>query len=303
MLISAISALALILATASHSLQASTDNDAPRPVSEGTETPSNAGIQPVKQTLEPAPIRTVKTPPIDAAAYTDQDTPQTTPLDREPAAPEPLQTETGLVTDSQTADTQDTVSEALIPSGPTPVAQADWPGLLDQASTALTKARTAMGQFVQTNPDGSVMTGSFALRRPGRVRFDYDDPVPVLIVSDGATVAMYDHELETVDRIPISATPLQLILSRKLEISEDIEIIDIRRADTQIGIEVRDASGEMEGQLTLIFNADDFALQGWLAMDSMGETTWVSLEQVRTNMRTDPGLFRLDEPEDEEDER
>lgn len=183
------------------------------------------------------------------------------------------------------------------------VPAAEWPSILTQASAALGAANTARGNFIQTNIDGSTITGTFALNRPGRMRFDYDDPSPVLIVSDGTTVAMADSELETVDRLPIGSTPLGLILSTQLNVEDDVEVLSIMQNDERIGIRVSDASGELEGTLTMVFDKTSYDLIGWLAIDGNFQTTVVDLQDVETNVRIDPRLFRLNEDDEDEDER
>ena len=183
------------------------------------------------------------------------------------------------------------------------VPQSEWPTILTRASDALAAAKTAKGKFMQSNADGSVVTGTFALNRPGRMRFDYDDPTPVLIVSNGTTGAMADTELETVDRVPIGATPLGLILSTELDVDTDVDVLAILQNGDRIGIRVQDAAGELEGTLTMVFSSEDYALQGWLAVDGNEQTTVVDLLDVETNVRVDPRQFRLDEMEDEDDER
>ncbi|MHA7858799.1 MAG: LolA family protein [Henriciella sp.] len=179
----------------------------------------------------------------------------------------------------------------------------EWPAILDAASAALAAAETASGKFMQTNADGTITTGTFALRRPGRMRFDYDDPTPILIVSDGTTVALEDSELETVDRIPISATPLGLILSTDLNVDDDVEVMSILENEDRIGIRVSDSSGEFEGTLTMVFDKQSYELLGWLTVDGNFLTTVVDLVDVETNERVDPRLFRLNEDDEEEDER
>ena len=179
----------------------------------------------------------------------------------------------------------------------------EWPAILDAASAALAAAETASGKFMQTNADGTITTGTFALRRPGRMRFDYDDPTPILIVSDGTTVALEDSELETVDRIPISATPLGLILSTDLNVDDDVEVMSILENEDRIGIRVSDSSGEFEGTLTMVFDKQSYELLGWLTVDGNFQTTVVDLVDVETNERVDPRLFRLNEDDEEEDER
>lgn len=175
--------------------------------------------------------------------------------------------------------------------------------VLAKAKAALTAARTASGRFTQINADGSESGGTFALNRPGKMRFDYDARTPVLIVSDGTTVAIEDTELETIDRVPLISTPLGLLLDDDLEFGGDAEVIRVARNADQVGITVRDATGEVEGDLTMIFDRDTYALLGWTTVDSALNTTTVELLDVTTNARVDPRLFRLDEEEDEEDER
>lgn len=219
---------------------------------------------------------------------------------------DPTETETGPIVDDTipASEVEPAASEPEAPAAQSnQVAEADWPAILDQVSDALSSARTAKGDFVQTNADGSITTGTFALNRPGRMRFDYDDPTPILIVSNGTTVAMEDSELETVDRVPIGATPLGLILSTDLRFDDDVDVLSVMRNEERVGVRVSDATGELEGTLTMIFDAASYDLLGWLTMDGNLQTTVVDLLDVETNVRIDPRLFRLDDAEDEEEER
>ena len=203
---------------------------------------------------------------------------------------------------TEPADENLDVVEAA-PLNPGQVPEDEWAPILESVSAALTDAKTAKGQFIQTNIDGSISTGSFALNRPGRVRFEYDDPTPVLIVSDGTTVAIEDKDLETVDRVPIGSTPLGLILSPRLDVNDDVEILSVSQNTDRIGVRVSDATGELEGTLTMVFDKTSYELLGWLAVDGNLQTTVVDLVDIETNVRVDPRLFRLNEDDDEDDER
>ncbi|MEM9842654.1 MAG: outer membrane lipoprotein carrier protein LolA [Pseudomonadota bacterium] len=187
------------------------------------------------------------------------------------------------------------------PSGD--LSPSDWPTHLTAAARAMAAAKTAKGSFVQTNADGSVSTGEFALSRPGRMRFDYDDPAPILIVADGTTVALEDRELETIDRVPIRSTPLSLLLSSDLDFGADVDVLRVMQNADRIGIQVNDPTGELEGTLTMVFEKATYDLLGWLAIDGNLQTTVVDLLEVETNVQVDPRLFRLGEADDEEDER
>ncbi|MEM9760765.1 MAG: outer membrane lipoprotein carrier protein LolA, partial [Pseudomonadota bacterium] len=71
---------------------------------------------------------------------------------------------------------------------------------LARISNYLNGTETLQGQFVQVGPDGDLSTGTFFLRRPGRVRFEYDLPNPTLIVADGTWVGVTNRQSETLDR-------------------------------------------------------------------------------------------------------
>ncbi len=214
--------------------------------------------------------------------------------DKRPAAAEPAATEIEDDTTESEPEPAPTVQSGQVD-------QAEWPIILSQMSSALSSARTAKGNFVQTNADGSISTGTFALNRPGRMRFDYDDPTPILIVSNGTTVAMEDSELDTVDRVPIGSTPLGLILSTDLGFDDDVDVLSVMRNEDRVGVRVSDSTGELEGTLTMVFDSQSYDLLGWLAIDGNLQTTVVDLTDVETNVRVDPRLFRLDEDEDEDE--
>lgn len=222
---------------------------------------------------------------------------QTPISDPVPEAPMPAESD---AVDTAQPDFEDT---QLTPVQSGEVLEADWPTILADASNALAAAKTARGDFIQANSDGSVVTGTFALNRPGRMRFDYDDPTPVLIVSDGTTVAMEDSELETVDRVPIGSTPLGLLLSTRLNVEEDVDVLSILQRGDDLGIRVQDTSGELDGTLTMVFDKSSYALKGWITLDGNDQTTVVDLVDVETNVRVDPRLFRINEDDDEDDER
>lgn len=174
-----------------------------------------------------------------------------------------------------------------------PMSQAEQDRLVSGAEEALASVRTARGSFEQVGPDGSFSTGRFALQRPGKVRFDYDDPVPLLMVSDGTTVALQDSELETTDRVPLGSTPLALLLADRPDFRTQADILDLRRADGQISITMSDRSGETEGTLTLILSEPDNRLRGWRTVDASGGVTSVLLSDLETGIRLNPRLFIL----------
>ena len=171
--------------------------------------------------------------------------------------------------------------------------------ILKEVAKALSDVKTAKGKFEQVAPDYSESTGTFALSRPGKVRFDYNDPTPILIVSDGATVAMQDSELETTDRVPLSSTPLSLLLDDSLDFEREAQVLDVIRTNGRIGVTLRDRSGEMDGTLTLVMSDVTKELLGWRTEDSGGNITSVQLSDVEYGKKLNPRLFIMKDFDDD----
>ena len=214
-----------------------------------------------------------------------------------------LLTTLGAITALATAPLAVSLQEAVpaVPAitAPAAMTDAERSAILKDVSRAMSDVKTASGKFEQLAPDYSVSTGSFALSRPGKVRFDYDDPTPLLIVSNGATVALQDSELETTDRVPLSSTPLSLLLDDSLDFETEARVLDLVRANGRIGVTLQDRSGEMDGTLTLILSDTTRELLGWRTEDSGGNITSVQLIGVEYGKKLNPRLFILKDFDDE----
>ncbi len=106
---------------------------------------------------------------------------------------------------------------------------ADQKAMLDKVSAALNGVRSMQGSFVQIDPNGGTEQGKFYIQKPGRVRFEYEPPTPTLIVRDGTTIAGKNTKLNTVDRYPLVSTPLDLVLSDKLNLKANAAVYGVER--------------------------------------------------------------------------
>ena len=186
-----------------------------------------------------------------------------------------------------------------ITSSPATLSPAQRTALLKELSASMEDVKTASGRFEQFSPDFTTTSGTFALSRPGKVRFDYDDPSPLLIVSNGTTVTMQDSELETTDRVPLGSTPLALLLDDKLDFATEAEIVDVSTQGGNAEVTLRDPDGEMDGTLTLLFSGPEHTLIGWRTLDSAGNLTQVALHDVVTGKKLNPRLFIVKDFDDE----
>ena len=207
------------------------------------------------------------------------------------------------VTDIQDAAEDDIVeTDAPVPvvAEPEPI---DRDAVIAGINAYLNGIETLRARFVQVAPSGQFVEGLMSMSRPGRLRFDYDDPSPIRVIADGTTVAIEDTALETVDRAPLRSTPLWWLLKDDIDIGEDTLITDISREFGFLYITAQDPSGEMEGQIQFVFAEPSFELREWYVTDALGEITRVSLVDMETGMRLSPRLFVIPENDDGRDSR
>ena len=101
-----------------------------------------------------------------------------------------------------------------------------------KVSSYLSSLQTLVGNFVQVGPDGSKTKGDFYIQKPGKVRFEYDAPSPIEIIADGSSVAVRDRKLATQDIYPLSQTPLRYLLSDRIDLMKDTNVVSVTADDS-----------------------------------------------------------------------
>lgn len=160
------------------------------------------------------------------------------------------------------------------------------------ASAYLSALESMQGDFLQVGPDGSVTEGKFYLRRPGRLRFEYNAPENLLVVADGTWVAVKDSAAPA-QRYPIASTPLGLILAQNVDLTKSARVLKVENQPGALLVTLADRSGEAPGQITLIFDQPRMQLRQWVVTDAQGLQTTVALRNIQTGVRADNTLFVL----------
>jgi outer membrane lipoprotein-sorting protein len=164
---------------------------------------------------------------------------------------------------------------------------------LDRVSAYLNSIRTLQGDFVQIGPDGQIDQGRFYLEKPGRMRFEYRPPNPILIVADGRYVAVANRKLKTVDRYPLSATPLDLILADNIDLGHDNSILAVRHEAGSLIVEARTSSNRSKPNVALVFTDPELELRQWTIIDDQGLQTTVALRDLEPGIVVDSQMFVL----------
>jgi outer membrane lipoprotein-sorting protein len=155
--------------------------------------------------------------------------------------------------------------------------------------------RSAQGRFRQTNPDGSVQNGTFYLRKPGRIRFEYDSPKGAMVIADGTWVGVFDPKSNrNPTRYPLDRTPLSLLLRDRLSLAEPGLVLGATRGSGVTVITVVDPRAPKEGRMRMRFGEDPVRLQEWEITTKAGQRTRVALTDLSTGVAVDPSLFNLE---------
>jgi outer membrane lipoprotein-sorting protein len=189
-------------------------------------------------------------------------------------------------------------------SNPPPVVQDNQPAavtfdasqraMLEKVNTYFNSVTTLVGKFVQVGPDGGKTEGQFYMQKPGKIRFEYDPPSPIELISDGDTVAVRDRKLATQDIYPLSQTPLKFLLSDKLDLMKDANVAGIYQDELFVTVVIEEKN-ILAGthRLMIMFSKKDIQLKQWTVTDPQGYDTTVAVSDLDSSKKPDPRLFKI----------
>jgi outer membrane lipoprotein-sorting protein len=175
---------------------------------------------------------------------------------------------------------------------PTPQDQAD----LARIETYLDSLRSLKARFLQVAPNGAISQGTAWLERPGRMRFQYDPPSPLLLVAGHGLVVFHDKSLNQTSNIPLGHTPLGILLADNVRLHGDVTVTGLQRLPGQIQVSLVRTASPGDGTLTLIFADSPLTLRQWTVLDAQRQETRVSLFNVETGGQFDQKLFEFIDP-------
>jgi outer membrane lipoprotein-sorting protein len=160
-----------------------------------------------------------------------------------------------------------------------PLSAAD-EALIIQVESYLNGLSALTANFLQVAADGSTRTGKAWLERPGKMRFEYDAPDPQLLVAGFGLLVYHDPQLDQTTNIPLSATPLGILLANHVVLSGDVTVTNIERDPGENRITLIRTGKANEGSLTLVFGTNPLELRQWIVTDAQAKQTRVSLYDI-----------------------
>jgi len=168
---------------------------------------------------------------------------------------------------------------------------------LNDISGYLNKLQTAKGAFTQINDDGSISTGTIYIKRPGKVRFEYNPPESALVVAGSNTVVIYDKKSnQPPESYPLSRTPLSIILARNVNLGAANMVTGHSFDGTATVVTAQDPANPEYGNIQLKFTGNPVELRQWVINDGNGSQTTVVLGDLQRGGNLPNRLFDIGNP-------
>ncbi|MFN3449924.1 MAG: LolA family protein [Roseococcus sp.] len=177
-----------------------------------------------------------------------------------------------------------------------PLPEAERAAAIARVEAYLNGLTTLRARFLQTAQTGASAQGTAWIWRPSRMRFEYDPPEPTLLVAADGQFFHYDRELRQPSIVPLSSTPLGVLLQNPLRLSGELTVAGVERSGGFLRVTVHRTGRAAEGRIQLAFSEEPMALRQWAVVDAQGLTTRVTLTEIRTGERFDPFLFAFNDP-------
>jgi outer membrane lipoprotein-sorting protein len=167
--------------------------------------------------------------------------------------------------------------------------------LVDKVSAYLSSVQVLSGAFNQVSADGRLAKGQFHILKPGKVRFEYDAPSPVEIVADGTSVVVRDRRLATQDVYPLSQTPLRFLLSDRIDLLKETNVVGVSADEHYVTVIVEEKQALIgTSRLMMMFGTKDLQLKQWVVTDPQGFDTTIAVSNLDSKSRPDPTMFKID---------
>lgn len=152
---------------------------------------------------------------------------------------------------------------------------------LGDVSQYLNGLQTAQGGFTQINADGTLSTGQIYIKRPGRIRFEYNAPDNSLVMAGGGQVAIFDPRSNNgPDRYPLNQTPLKIILERNVDLAQARMVTGHTSDGTTTTVTTQDPDNPQFGNIQMVFTGAPVELRQWIVTDDVGSQTTVILNDM-----------------------
>lgn len=166
---------------------------------------------------------------------------------------------------------------------------------LNAISSYLNKFTTAKGGFTQINADGTISTGTIYIKRPGRIRFEYNPPDKSVVVASANTVAIFDGKSnQAPEQYPLGRTPLSIVLKKNVNLAAAKMVVGHTSDGTSTTVVAQDPKHPEYGKIRMMFTSNPVELRQWVIVNDTGGETTLILNELEKGMSLSQSIFSID---------
>lgn len=155
---------------------------------------------------------------------------------------------------------------------------------------------TLQSHFQQIAADGSDSSGMLYVERPGKLRLQYDPPMPVMIIADGQGIYYWDSKLQQLTQTKVEDTPAWFLLRPDIKAEGDVTITRFERQPGVLRMTMVETAHADLGSVTLTFADQPLELRQWTIVDAQARPVTVTLTDPRFGMPISPLEFDWIDP-------
>ncbi len=167
---------------------------------------------------------------------------------------------------------------------------------IERLENYLSGLTTVTSEFTQIAPDGALTSGRFYMQRPGKMRWQYNPPTPILMVANGNELIFYDYELQQVSYIPLDSTLIGFLAQDEIRFAGKVGIIAFSEGAGVTRVTLAQLEKPSDGHLTLEFSNKPLTIRNMVVLDATGQSTTVSLNNATFGQALDKDLFIFRDP-------
>jgi len=168
------------------------------------------------------------------------------------------------------------------------------PYSLANISQYLQNLKILKADFSQTNPDGTISSGTILIKRPGRMRFEYNKPDKTLVLVSAGALAIFDPKGdEKPITYPIKNNPISLILKGEVDLLNSGIVAKYKVSAEKAILTIRDPKKPQQGSVELVFVGTKPELEKFSIKNENGSSTSISLKDIEYPKKLNETLFSI----------
>ncbi len=167
----------------------------------------------------------------------------------------------------------------------------------EKVEAYLTNLKTLKANFQQVAPDGSKSSGKFLLKRPNKMRWEYNPPAPILMVTRGNFLTYYDYSVDQVSDIPLDETLLGVLTNKTVDFkNSNITVAESFEKNGKFHITLEQKDAADQGSLGMIFSQSPWQLEKLIVIDATQSATHINFSNIIVDTPIDDKAFAFKDP-------